>query len=107
MPDKESAGIGKGTPGPGRPKGVPNKATSRAREALATFIDGNADRLQGWLDDIAAEHGPKEAFRCFADLLEYHVPKLTRTELTGEDGGPVRFTKIEREIIGSPTAQDP
>jgi hypothetical protein len=31
------------------------------------------------------------AFRCFADVVEYHVPKLARTELTGKDGGPVRI----------------
>ena len=88
-PEKQSAGIGKGTPGPGRKKGVPNRATQAARDAIATFVDGNADRLQGWLDEIAAEKGALEAFRAFTDLLEFHVPKLARTELTGKDGGPV------------------
>ena len=75
-------------PGAGRPKGLPNKTTVAAREAIARFVDGNADRLQGWLDEIAADQGPAAAFKCFADLLEYHVPKLARTELTGADGGP-------------------
>ena len=75
-------------PGAGRPKGLPNKTTVAAREAIARFVDGNADRLQGWLDEIAADQGPAAAFKCFADLLEYHVPKLARTELTGVDGGP-------------------
>jgi hypothetical protein len=75
----------------GRMKGVPNKATTNAREAIARFVDGNADRLQGWLDDIAEQQGAMAAFRCFADVVEYHVPKLARTELTGKDGGPVRI----------------
>lgn len=75
--------------GKGRPKGSPNKATKAAREAIASFVDGNADRLQGWLDEIAAEKGALEAFRAFTDLLEFHVPKLARTEVTGKDGGPV------------------
>lgn len=75
-------------PGAGRPKGLPNKTTVAAREAIARFVDGNADRLQGWLDEIAADQGPAAAFKCFADLLEYHVPKLARTEVTGVDGGP-------------------
>jgi len=75
-------------PGAGRPKGLPNKTTVAAREAIARFVDGNADRLQGWLDEIAADQGPAAAFKCFADLLEYHVPKLARTEVTGADGGP-------------------
>jgi hypothetical protein len=71
----------------GRPKGSPNKATAAAREAIARFVDGNADRLQGWLDEIHAEKGAQAAFDCFTSLLEYHVPKLQRTELTGKDGG--------------------
>lgn len=74
-------------PGPGRPKGLPNKATANAREAIARFVDGNADRLQDWLDQIADKDGPAAAFKCFSDVLEYHVPKLGRIEHTGKDGG--------------------
>lgn len=82
-------------PGPGRPKGLPNKATQTAREAIAKFVDGNADRLAGWLDEIAAE-SPEKAFRAFMDVVEYHVPKLARTELTGKDGGAVQtISRIE------------
>jgi hypothetical protein len=76
--------------GPGRPKGLPNKSTQAAREAIAAFVDGNADRLQGWLDQIAEEKGPQAAFECFSTLLEYHVPKLARQEITGKDNGPVK-----------------
>ena len=78
--------------GPGRPKGVVNKSTSNAREAIARFVDGNAHRVQQWLDAIAAENGPLMAFRCYTDMIEYHVPKLSRTELTGKDDGPVQVT---------------
>ena len=73
--------------GPGRPKGLPNKSTQAAKEAIAAFVDGNADRLQGWLDEIAAEKGAQAAFDAFSTLLEYHVPKLARQEITGKDGG--------------------
>ncbi len=75
--------------GKGRAKGVPNKATANAREAIGRFVDGNADRLNAWLDEIYAQDGPKAAFQCFSDLIEYHVPKLARHEHTGEGGGPV------------------
>ena len=71
-------------PGAGRPKGIPNKTTSLAREAIAAFVDGNADRLNGWLDEIYERDGPKEAFGCVSSLLEYHLPKLARTENTNE-----------------------
>ncbi len=75
-----------------RVKGVPNKATAHAKEAIARFVDGNSGRLQEWLDQIAATEGPKAAFQCVVDLLEFHVPKLARTEVTGKDGGPVSTT---------------
>jgi hypothetical protein len=84
----------------GRAKGVANKATLAAREAIAQFVDGNAHRLQAWLDEIAdgkrddddkfiVQPDPVKAFELFQSIIEYHVPKLARTELTGEGGGPV------------------
>ena len=78
-----------GNRGKGRPKGVPNKATQNAREAIGQFIEGNAHRVQGWLDEIARDQGAPAAYRCWLDLLEYHVPKLARTEHTGKDGGAI------------------
>mgnify|MGYP000143195755 CR=1 FL=1 len=76
---------------PGRPKGARNKSYVKAREAIASFIDGNSDRIQSWLDEIYEREGPKAAFNCFSDMLEYHVPKLARTEVTGPDEGPVEI----------------
>lgn len=78
-------------PGPGRPKGLPNKATAKAREAIAAFVDGNAHRLEEWLDAIAAKD-PKQAFDCFQSVIEYHIPKLARTEGTQEHKGEVKMT---------------
>lgn len=78
-----------GNKGKGRAKGVPNKATKNAREAIALLVDKNTERLEGWLDQIAKEDGPKAAFQCLMDVMEYHVPKLARTELTGPGGGAI------------------
>lgn len=83
--------MAKGKKTGGRQAGTPNKATLAAREAIATFVDGNADRLQGWLDQIAAEKGPEAAFECFTKLLEFHVPKLARQEHTGQNGQPMKL----------------
>jgi hypothetical protein len=68
--------------GAGRPAGSPNKSTALAREAIAKFVDGNADKLQQWLDEIAMNEklGPKVAFDCFMQVAEYHVPKLSRVD---------------------------
>ena len=66
-------------PNAGRKKGSPNKATVEAREAIANFVNGNAERLQGWLEAIAKEN-PAAAFDRFMNVVEYHVPKLARNE---------------------------
>jgi len=69
----------------GRRLGSQNKATKRAREAVAIFVEGNIDRLQGWLDEIARTEGPRAAFKCFCDVMGYHIPKLSRATFVGED----------------------
>ena len=75
----------------GRVAGVPNKSTALAREAIAKFVDGNSHKLQQWLDEIAMNEklGPKVAFDCFMQVAEYHVPKLARTEHTGDETKPI------------------
>lgn len=85
-------------PGKGRPKGTPNRATVEAREAIAKFVDGNVERLNGWLEAIADGEKDKDgkdyirrpdphgAFSALMSVVEYHVPKLARSEHTGADG---------------------
>jgi hypothetical protein len=88
----------------GRTTGTPNKATSAAREAIALFVDSNAPKLQQWLEDVAngvlmpgevgkfaVNPNPAKAFELFQSIVEYHIPKLARTEHTGGDGGPVEM----------------
>ena len=73
-----------------RPKGSPNKATAEAREAIARLVDGNAHRLNIWLDEIYETKGPEAAWRCMMDVIEYPVPKLARHELTGQNGDKIK-----------------
>ena len=86
----------KSTAGPGRPKGLPNKVTVQAREAIALFVDDNAPRLAQWLDAVAngdpandVKPNPAKAFELFQSVIEYHVPKLARTEHTGDETKPI------------------
>ena len=96
----------KGAKTGGRLSGTPNKATQAAREVIAVFVDGNAHRLQEWLDKVAdgvpktdaegaptgdywVKPDPEKAFGLFQSVVEFSVPKLARTELTGENGGPI------------------
>jgi hypothetical protein len=74
-----------GDPRAGRPKGSVNKATRDVRAAIARFAEDNVEKLQEWLDRVA-EKDPAKAAELFARVLEYHLPKLARTELSGEVG---------------------
>lgn len=86
-------GKNRGNAGKGRPKGAANKSTAIAREAFANFVDSNAERMQEWLEDIAADpkHGPKVAFDCLMSVAEFHVPKLARQELVGDSKAPIKY----------------
>ena len=82
----------------GRTSGTPNKTTQQAREAIAMFVDGNAHRLAEWLDEVAngipeadIKPNPAKAFELFQSVVEYHVPKLARHELTGADEGSIEM----------------
>jgi hypothetical protein len=88
--------------GMGRRKGVPNKATGMAREAIAKLVEGNIDQLQGWLAAIAADEkqGPAVAFKLLMDVMEYHIPKLSRAEHTGADGGAID-TSLTVTFVGA------
>jgi hypothetical protein len=86
--------------GAGRPMGSPNKATTDARQAIGSFVDGNAHRLTQWLDRVAegvqdddgnfiVPPNPAKAFDMFQSVVEYHVPKLARMEVSGNDKHPL------------------
>jgi hypothetical protein len=67
----------------GRPKGVPNKNTTRVKDAIALLSERNIDKLEDWLDEIAAKD-KIEAFKLMLQLLEYNIPKLSRAEVKSE-----------------------
>jgi len=92
----------------GRQSGTPNKATNDARQAIASFVDGNAHRLTEWLDQVAngvkvveltddgepmekyvVPPNPAKAFDMFQSVVEYHIPKLARMEHSGSDSQPL------------------
>ena len=84
---------GKPNPNAGRPAGSCNRSTDKAREAIAQLIDGNADRLMGWLEAVADEN-PKDAINAWLSVCEYHIPKLARQELVGKDGAPLTINVL-------------
>lgn len=105
-------------PGSGRAAGTQNKITLTAKAAIAEFVDGNAHRLAGWLDQVAngrlmldaegkqvydsqgnvvyeIRPNPEKAFNLFQSVVEYHVPKLARSEISGINGGAIETSVVD------------
>ena len=98
----------------GRKPGIPNKSTTMAREAIARFVDGNAPKMAEWLEKVSegvqatdkkgepkfspdgnpvyiVPPNPAKAFEMLQTVMEYHVPKLARTEVVGDKTAPQRM----------------
>lgn len=73
----------------GRVAGTPNIATRRVREAIAQLAEQGAERVWEWLESVP---DPAKRVDLYLRAIEYHVPKLARTEVTGADGGPQQHT---------------
>jgi hypothetical protein len=82
MAVKQTVGnaIGKGKAGPGRPKGVPNKTTQIAKDAIAIAAAqlGGSDRLVAWAKEDALNE------RAFWATI---YPKLLPLQVTGGEPG--------------------
>jgi len=72
-------------PGPGRPKGIPNKVTQSAKAAIAAAAEalGGSDRLTAWAQENPANE------RVFWGTI---YPKLLPLQVTGEEGGPLELS---------------
>lgn len=87
-PEKQTNenGIGKGTPGPGRPAGVPNKTTALLKDAIVMAAEqvgqdgAGKEGLIGYCKFLATNE-PK----AFASLMGRVLP----TQVTGADGGAI------------------
>ena len=95
---KETQKIGEGAPGPGRPKGVPNKSTAIVREAIALLLENNVENMEKWLKTVAdgdetknIKPQPDKALDILQKMAEYHIPKLARTEVVGDRDKPLEL----------------
>lgn len=78
--------------GPGRPKGLQNKTTRIAKEAIALAADelGGAERLVAW-----AKEAPENERAFWVSIY----PKLLPLQVTGEGGGPLQAA-IMYNVVG-------
>ena len=74
--------------GGGSRQGKPNKSTQDVREAIALIAQSNVGNFEIWLGQVATED-PGKAAELFLKAIEYHIPKLARSEITGKDGGGI------------------
>ncbi len=76
----------------GSRKGIPNKMTTTAKEAIALAAEklGGTDRLVDWAKEDPANE------RVFWGSI---YPKLLPLQVSGEGGGPLQFEQIIRKIV--------
>lgn len=60
-------------------------SVGRVRYALSQLAQNNVTAVQGWLDAVSVTDGPAKALELYLKLLEYSIPKLSRTEVHIED----------------------
>ncbi|MEE8481883.1 MAG: hypothetical protein V3S12_00890 [Acidiferrobacterales bacterium] len=60
-------------------------STGRVRFALSQLAQANVTSVQRWLDNIELQDGPKAAMELYLKMIEYSVPKLSRTVVAVED----------------------
>ena len=74
-----------GLPGPGRPKGVPNKQTREIKEMLMQSLEdaGGADYFRQLAETNSS---------AYAALLGKIIPAEVKNQITGENGGPIQHS---------------
>lgn len=82
--------MAKGRKTGGRAKGTPNVATRDVREAIRRVAEDTAPMVEQWLSEI---DDPAKRLDLFLRMIEYHIPKLARTEVSGEGGGPLQIVQ--------------
>lgn len=98
--------------GGGSRKGSPNKTTAKCREVIAMIADGMAPEFEAWLrrtaegdPDSGLKPDPKGAADLYLKAIEYHVPKLARTELTGDPDSPLEVRGMDERQLDARIAE--
>ena len=77
----------------GRPKGVPNKATASLRANVQQLLEDNFEVIQQDLKKLDA----KSRADLWVRLLEYVVPKLTRTEAVAVEKAKPDLSRLSHQ----------
>ena len=81
----------------GRPKGSLNKTTAETKSFLVRI----SNKLGECVEEDLELMDPKDRVKIWLELQEYLIPKLSRTEITGEDGGMIEIKQtLKLENLG-------
>lgn len=72
-----------------RPTGSKNKADANVKALFQAIVGRKSLQVENWLDKVA-ENDPAKALDALFKLTEYVMPKLARTEHTGDENNPVK-----------------
>lgn len=86
--------------GKGRPVGKLNRSTEELKLTIARAVNGTLNTISDDLEKIRQE-SPERAIELSLKLMEYMLPKLSRTELKGDIEHKIHQISININKSGS------
>lgn len=75
---------------------LPVEATATVRDVFSAFVEANAGKVQALFDRVA-ESDPAKALDLLARFAEFVIPKLARTDLSGD---PDKTKSVTIRVVG-------
>lgn len=84
----------------GRPKGALNRSTEEAKLTIARAVNTTLNTLSADLEKIR-KNDPERAIELSLKLMEYMLPKLSRTEMKAEIEQKIQSINVNINKTGS------
>lgn len=75
------------------------RAVTKLRHNLAHLAEDQFEEVQRQLELVAVTDGPKAYVELYLKMLEFAVPKLSRAEVSVEDGGKTHVAEMSIEDL--------
>jgi hypothetical protein len=69
------------------------RPVAAVRDVFSAFVEANAEKVQALFDRVA-ESDPAKALDLLARLSEFVIPKLARTDLTGDEDKTTSIIRV-------------